>query len=41
MMMNYKFTEKNEQTIAAAIQLAKEYANAQGKDPSRKLGLFP
>ena len=31
--MNYEFTEKTEQTIAAAIQLAKEYANAQGKDP--------
>jgi len=30
-MTNYEFTEKTEQTIAAAIQLAKEYANAQGK----------
>lgn len=35
--MNYEFTEKTEQTIAAAIQLAKEYANAQGKDLSRQL----
>ena len=30
---DWEFTEKTEQTIAAAIQLAKEYANAQGKDP--------
>jgi len=31
MIMNYEFTEKTEQTIAAAIQLAKEHANPQGK----------
>ena len=36
-MMNYEFTEKTEQTIAAAIQLAKEYANAQGEDPGQQL----
>ena len=40
MVMNYEFTKKTEQTIATAIQLAKEYANAQGKDLSRNLGLF-
>lgn len=34
--MNYEFTEKTEQTITAAIQLAKEYANAQGKVPRLK-----
>jgi ATP-dependent Clp protease ATP-binding subunit ClpB len=27
--MNFEFTEKTEQTVAAAIQLAKDYANAQ------------
>ena len=27
--MNYEFTEKTEATLAAAIQLAKDYANAQ------------
>ena len=28
-MSNFDFTDKTEQTIAAAIQLAKDYANAQ------------
>ena len=27
--MNYDFTEKSEQTLAAAIQLAKDYAHSQ------------
>jgi hypothetical protein len=30
-MANFDFTEKTEQTIAAASRLAKEYANAQSK----------
>ena len=29
MSLNYEFTEKSEATIAAAIQLAKDYANSQ------------
>ena len=28
-MSNYEFTEKTEGTLAAAIQLAKDYANSQ------------
>lgn len=30
MTSSFEFTQKTEQTIQAAIQLAKDYANAQG-----------
>jgi ATP-dependent Clp protease ATP-binding subunit ClpB len=30
MTSNFDFTEKTEQSIAEAIQFAKDYANAQG-----------
>lgn len=33
MSPNFDFTDKTEETLAAAIQLAKDYANAQGKHP--------
>lgn len=29
-MSNFDFTDKTQESIAAAIQLAKDYANAQG-----------
>lgn len=30
MTSNFEFTDKTQETLAAAIQLAKDYANAQG-----------
>ena len=30
MSSNFDFTDKTQQTLAEAIQLAKDYANAQG-----------
>jgi ATP-dependent Clp protease ATP-binding subunit ClpB len=30
-MSNFEFTDKAQETIASAVQLAKDYANAQGK----------
>lgn len=29
-MSNFEFTDKAQQSVASAIQLAKDYANAQG-----------
>jgi hypothetical protein len=31
MASNFDFTDKAQQTLAGALQLAKDYANAQGK----------
>jgi hypothetical protein len=33
-MSNFDFTDKAQESVAAAIQLAKDYANAQGKSLS-------
>ena len=30
MSLNFEFTDKTQETLAAAIQLAKDYANANG-----------
>lgn len=31
MSLSFDFTDKAQETLAAAIQIAKDYANAQGK----------
>jgi ATP-dependent Clp protease ATP-binding subunit ClpB len=36
-MSNFDFTDKAQETVAAAIQLAKDYANAQGMHGLRHL----
>jgi len=37
MTSNMDFTDKTQETLAAAIQLAKDYANAQGMSVVRRI----